>query len=77
MGSDVFLQHARLLAADAALLTYVLPPAAAAHIDIVLVGFVPIKSFVVIENKHKSGFMIIGFYLRLNKKVRPFLQGRF
>lgn len=41
VGPDVFLQHAGLLAADAALLADVLPPAAAAHIDVVLVGLVP------------------------------------
>lgn len=38
---DVFLQHAGLLAADAALLADVLPPAAAADVNVVLVGFVP------------------------------------
>lgn len=43
VGPDVFLQHAGLLAADAALLADVLPPAAPAHVHVVLVGFVPGK----------------------------------
>ena len=38
--SDVFLQHARLLAADSTFLTDVLPSAATANVNIVLVGFV-------------------------------------
>lgn len=54
MGPDVFLQHARLLAADAALLTYVLPPATAAHIDIVLIGFVPRKSNILWRYKKQT-----------------------
>ena len=41
MRADVLLQHAGLLAADAALLTDVLPPTAPAHVHIVLVGLVP------------------------------------
>lgn len=41
MRPDVFLQHAGLLAADAALLADVLPPAATADVNVVLVGFVP------------------------------------
>lgn len=40
---DVFLQHAGLLAADAALLADVLPPAATTDVNVVLVGFVPRK----------------------------------
>lgn len=43
MRPDVFLQHAGLLAADAALLADVLPPAATTDVNIVLVGFVPRK----------------------------------
>lgn len=39
--ADVLLQHAGLLAADATLLADVLPPAAAAHVHVVLVGLVP------------------------------------
>lgn len=41
MCSDVFLQHAGLLAADPALLADVLPPAATADVHVVLVGLVP------------------------------------
>ena len=40
VGADVFAQHAGLLAADAALLADVLPPASAADVHVVLVGFV-------------------------------------
>lgn len=43
MRPDVFLQHAGLLAADAALLADVLPPAATTDVNVVLVGFVPRK----------------------------------
>lgn len=39
--SDVFLQHAGFLAADAALLADVLPPAATTNVNVVLIGFVP------------------------------------
>lgn len=39
--SDVLFQHARLLAADATLSTYVLAPAAASHINILFVGLEP------------------------------------
>lgn len=41
MGADVFLQHAGFLTADATFLTDVLPSAATADIDVVLIGFVP------------------------------------
>lgn len=41
MCADVLLQHAGLLAADATFLADVLPSAAAAHVNVVLVGFVP------------------------------------
>lgn len=41
MRSDVFLQHAGLLTADAALLADVFPPTATADVHVVLVGFVP------------------------------------
>lgn len=41
MRADVLLQHARLLAADATFLADVLPPAATADVNIVLVGFIP------------------------------------
>lgn len=41
MCADVLLQHAGFLTADATLLADVLPSAAAAHVDVVLVGFVP------------------------------------
>lgn len=41
VGADVFLQHAGFLTADATFLTDVLPSAATANIDVVLVGFVP------------------------------------
>lgn len=55
VGPDVFLQHAGLLAADAALLADVLPPAAAAHIDVVLVGLVPGKRmFCGVTNKQTN-----------------------
>jgi len=39
--ADVLLQHAGLLAADAAFLADVLPSAAAADVHVVLVGLVP------------------------------------
>lgn len=41
VSADVFLQHAGFLTADATFLTDVLPSAAAAHVDVVLVGLVP------------------------------------
>lgn len=41
VGADVFLQHAGFLTADATFLTNVLPSAATANIDVVLVRFVP------------------------------------
>lgn len=40
--SDVFLQHAWLLTADATLFTDVLPPSSAAYVNIVFVGLVPV-----------------------------------
>ena len=39
--SDVLLQHARLLTADATLSTYVLAPAATSHINILFIGLIP------------------------------------
>lgn len=39
--ANMFLQHARLFAAYPALLTDVLSPASATHINIVFIGFVP------------------------------------
>lgn len=41
MCSDVFLQHAGFLTADAAFLADVFPSTAAANVNVVLVGFVP------------------------------------
>lgn len=41
--SDVLFQHARLLAAYATFSTYVLPSAAASHIDVLLIGLVSDK----------------------------------
>lgn len=38
--SDVLFKHARLLAANATLSAYVLPSAAASHVDVLLVGLV-------------------------------------
>lgn len=43
MRSDVFLQHAGFLAADAALLADVFTSAASTNVNIVLVGFIPGK----------------------------------
>lgn len=41
VGPDVFLQHARLLAANTALLTDVLPPSSTSDVHVVFVGLVP------------------------------------
>lgn len=39
--SDVLFQHAGLLAADAALPTYVLSPAATSHVDVLFIRLIP------------------------------------
>lgn len=44
MRFDVLFQHAWLLAADAALSAYVLSPAATSHVNILLVGLIPMRN---------------------------------
>ena len=39
--SDVLFQHTGFLAADATLATYVLPPAATSHVNILFIGLIP------------------------------------
>lgn len=41
MGPDVFLQHARLFAANTTFLTDVLAPPSASDVDIIFIGLVP------------------------------------
>lgn len=41
---DVLFQHAWLLAADAALPAYVLSPAATSHVNILLIGLIPMRN---------------------------------
>lgn len=44
VGPDMFLQHARLLAANTAFLADVFPPSSTSDVDIVFIGLVPERS---------------------------------
>lgn len=41
VGSDVFLQHTRLFAANTAFLADVFPPSSTSDVDIIFIGLVP------------------------------------
>lgn len=41
VGPDMFLQHARLFAANTAFLADVFPPSSTSHVDIIFIGLVP------------------------------------
>lgn len=63
MGADVFAKHAWLLAANPTLFTDVLPTAPAAHIHILLIGFVPKKNGETTITKITNVFLFVCFCL--------------
>lgn len=67
--ADVLLQHAGLLAADAALLADVFTSTAAAHVHVVLVGFVPGRER---ENQDDEGAFVF-----MQKRNKVFDSGMF